>query len=419
MSGNQVDNKFLAQQNLLNNVIKPMILNEISNNKKQTTYPATVKNVYDNSMTVDVQIDSGNTPTILEGIVNRTSTVLSVGDIVELSTGTSGDISNCYISRNYNDVQSLIGENIVGVLSFGNKSNSNGEIVFYDSNTGGKSINIQNYSVDFFDWLKTNLQIGSISCNRNYDSNGKATGSPVLAVIAEKGSSIALSTRNDDNISSKTCVEISNNAYSDGIKTNIHTKTYIDADNTHAIHCQPDANGGNQIYGNINFEGWSLNSIGNINCNSITVNGSKSGVEDTQTFGKVLSYAEENVADWRIFNGFGTITKGQCLIYIDPVYQEIANLKNKYIFKFYPDESCEYKIEKHPTYVLITANKDIEFSYEIKAKRLGHENKKYESLNNIQKTLSQPNEKDITSKLKGYNSDINLKNLMNIENKQE
>lgn len=78
----------------------------------------------------------------------------------------------------------------------------------------------------------------------------------------------------------------------------------------------------------------------------------------------------------------------ECLVYWGRVNT------NDYIVKFYPLESCDYKIEKQFNYFLVTADKDVNFDYEVMGRRKGFETDRLELANDIKSNLVQPNERN-------------------------
>ncbi len=403
------------QQHLLN-IFSKMIDNKLLNQQGVKYYPATVVSVSGNL--ADVEINWGITPAILKNINNRSNNILTIGDVVQV-VAPSGNLTNCYIGTCYNTEPKLAAENILGVLSMGDIYNQNGMIVFYDSNTHKQSMSLQNYSIYFDDFLGTAGQVGEIGVFRVEDSNGNATGAPVINITSEIGASTIIGVRNSNSTSSRTILEVSNNSYNEGEPTAymhapfyINASAFVNSDSTHALYI--DNVKGNQLYGSLNVNGWDLDSIRNVSCTNLTVSGSKN-YKINSSLGDTFYYAEESSESWLNHSGFGTITDNQCIIYFNPLIIEALNTNINYIFKFYPDSNCNYKIEKHPNYVLIiTTNltEDLDFSYELKAKRKGHEYKNLGMTNKIENLLYQAKPQDITKNLKSYGTDMIMKALL-------
>jgi hypothetical protein len=418
---------YKQQQQFISQIIQPLINQQLQNNKQTTHFPGTVTNVYENSNYADVSLDYGNAPTILTKLNNKSNVLLNIDDIVDV-IAPNGNLSNAYINKSYNNIQSIAGENIIGVLTFGNKTNSNGEIIFYDSNTGKKAINIQNYEMNFYDYLGSELPVGAIASGRDTDESGGYTGSPSMSIIAEQGSSVKLGLRNDDGSWSGGLV-VNNKAYNDIQDATFHlylnaleglnVKKYFGAtvDDTHGIYCQTDTDGSNQIFGNTNCEGYNWSGFNTISGNNLEISGSKNGIQNT-IFGKRLLYAYEGAEYWYFDKIRCTTVEGENIIYFDPIFKECINTEIFYDILFIPDDtSCIFEIiERNSDYFIFTSTKSIECTIKIEGKRKGYENVRLEYANSLSNELDTNKDNRITNMIlteQIEQDDDNINQLLN------
>lgn len=381
-------------QDLVHTVIQPLIKKHTDELPIALHLFGIVQNVTDKGNKADVKILYGQDEPIITGISNKSGVILQINDEVMI-TAPNGDLTSCYIDKNKNPTPLFDGAKIRGILTVGGIDNTNGEIDIKSLTEDSISIIIHDTNIDFYDWLKTGLKVGAISTTRTVNENGDFVDPASVNISSEKGTSTIISTKNDDN-TMHTVFEVSNNAYSDGITAYMHNPFYIsdkvniDVDSHHAFYCQPDADGGNKLYGNTNFEGYDMTDIGTANMTNLQVSGSKNCVQDTKDFGKKLFNSYELPEHYLGDLGFGIIKNGQCIVYLDEEVQESINLERAYhiFIQFYED--CHFKIEKCDNYFIVTADKDIEFSWEVKAKRRGFENYRLEDADHISREMEKP-----------------------------
>ena len=138
---------------------------------------------------------------------------------------------------------------------------------------------------------------------------------------------------------------------------------------------------GDQI---ISWGNWNLNTYtlhnGHFNGRSLTVSGSKNCVQETENYGKRLINAYETAEYYFGDLGFGTINKnGECYVDIDDIFAECVNTKAKYhVFTQAYNGSIE-SIERYTTYFIVKGKPGTEFSWELKAKRIGYENNRLDA----------------------------------------
>lgn len=111
-----------------------------------------------------------------------------------------------------------------------------------------------------------------------------------------------------------------------------------------------------------------------------SVGGSKNSLQITENYGNKLINAYETAEYYFGDIGFGKINSdGECVVYIDDIFLECV------------DTVCDYhvftqiyngkisSIEKYQNYFIVIGTKDTEFSWELKAKRLGFENNRLDT----------------------------------------
>ena len=143
---------------------------------------------------------------------------------------------------------------------------------------------------------------------------------------------------------------------------------------------------------------------GEIYCNSISINGSKNCLQETKIYGKRLINAYETAGYYFGDLGFGVIENGECIIHIDEIFQECVNTNIAYhVFtQAYNGEITS--IERYPNYFIVKGTDGTEFSWELKAKRIGYEHHRLEV---VQDDLREDVNTDIDKYL-DYN--LNLEN---------
>lgn len=128
---------------------------------------------------------------------------------------------------------------------------------------------------------------------------------------------------------------------------------------------------------NINDElqmnGYNIYTDGTIYTVDLEVTGSKHCMQYTKNYGKRLINAYET-ADYYFGDiGSGKIENGECLIAIEPIFQECVNTDIEYhVFTQVYNGSIS-KIERYPNYFIVHGEEDTMFSWELKAKRKGFE----------------------------------------------
>lgn len=109
----------------------------------------------------------------------------------------------------------------------------------------------------------------------------------------------------------------------------------------------------------------------------LDVDGSKNCLQQTQNYGKRRINAYETAEYYFGDIGNGTIKNRECIIFIDDIFSECINTSINYqveIFE-YENRGSITDVERYQNYFIVKGNiDDIEFGWEIKAKRIGYEN---------------------------------------------
>lgn len=389
---------------------------DIKNVQMPKFFTGEVISVSDDNNWADVKLIYGEDEPLLLHINNKSNVVLNIGDEVFL-TAPKGDLSSIYIDKSKTDSPTFDGAKIVGTLIVGGINNENGTIVIkgiYDNDEG---LRLHDHTIDIMDWIKDHYRVGSISAVRSVDGNGNIQDPASLAITTEQNCSAIMSVADGDAYT--TVFEVSNNAYNDGVASYMHSPFYIrnkvniDVNSSHAFYCQSDADGGNQLYGHINHEGWDINSVSNMNCVNLNVSGTKSAVQETQHYDKVNFYAVESPDNRFVDYMYGKTTSCECVIYIEPEIQECINTDIEYWIEFHPNKSCKWEIiEKNSDYFVITTDKDVEFMCILSGMRRGFEHIRLFHPDNIFNELNIKDEIDISKELKDINNDTLLINQL-------
>lgn len=111
---------------------------------------------------------------------------------------------------------------------------------------------------------------------------------------------------------------------------------------------------------------------------NLYVTGTKNCLQATKTYGERLINAYETAEYFFGDIGSGVIKDGQCIVAIDDILQECVNTNIQYhVFTQVYDGSIT-KIERYPTYFVVYGSDNTEFSWELKAKRIGYENNRFD-----------------------------------------
>lgn len=104
------------------------------------------------------------------------------------------------------------------------------------------------------------------------------------------------------------------------------------------------------------------------------VTGSKNSLQKTNSYGERLINAYETAEYYFGDIGGGLINEGECIIWIDDILQECINTNCEYHVFTQVYQGSIAKIERYKNYFIVYGEDNTEFSWELKAKRIGYEN---------------------------------------------
>ena len=107
---------------------------------------------------------------------------------------------------------------------------------------------------------------------------------------------------------------------------------------------------------------------------SLAVEGSKNSIQPTLNYGKRLINAYETAEYFFGDLGSGTIKNGECVVWIDDILQECINTKCEYHVFTQVYGGKITSIKRFEEYFVVYGEDETEFSWELKAKRVGFEN---------------------------------------------
>lgn len=149
------------------------------------------------------------------------------------------------------------------------------------------------------------------------------------------------------------------------------TGLYITIDpNTNQIH----------IGGQCNFEN-SIHTNGSVSIAGSMTAATKSCIQETKDYGTRLFYCYETSDYCLGDHGRGGIINGECKILIDPIYSQSVRLDMDYdVYLTKYGQGDIWVDEMTPTYFTVKGE-NIKFAWEIKAKRMGFEDKRLDVFN--------------------------------------
>lgn len=107
---------------------------------------------------------------------------------------------------------------------------------------------------------------------------------------------------------------------------------------------------------------------------NLAASGSKNSLQETENYGQILINAYETAEYYFGDIGSGIIKEGECIVWIDDILQECINTDVEYHVFTQVYEGKINKIERYKNYFIAYGEDNTEFSWELKAKRLGYEN---------------------------------------------
>jgi len=389
---NQQEANLKAQNKLITLITKIVMDVNKKNTDKPRFFYCTVKQVISDAY-ADLEWIQGDRSVILSRIANKSGVILNIGDKVVV-IASHGDLSDLYISTSQSPTTFMDASHIIGTLTIGGANNTSGLIQIMDEDPNNPAMEIFGHSIDFFDFLQTKQQIGSIITDRDVDLLGNKTGSPSLSMIAEQGCSVVLGLKNTDGTTSLDGLVINNNAYNStrNMNVNLPTNFYPGDVNNAGLEITPT---GTNIFGETHHENYNVLGVNTLTCGNLNVTGTKNCVQTTKSFGdrlfNAMEYGDVRLGD----HGFGNIINGRCVIAISPIMLQSVNTSIDYEVRYDFDEDCHFKLIRTPLYFVLIADKDIGFSWSIMAQRRGFENVKLEYSNGLKNHLIQPNKRNV------------------------
>lgn len=132
-------------------------------------------------------------------------------------------------------------------------------------------------------------------------------------------------------------------------------------------------------WGNFNGSGWVLHNF-DIVAKSLSVSGCKNCLQETKNYGARLINAYETAEYYFGDLGFGKINEdGECLVSIDDTFLECVNTNVEYHVFTQAYTGVIKTIERYKTYFIVKGEPGTNFSWELKAKRIGYENNRLET----------------------------------------
>jgi len=115
---------------------------------------------------------------------------------------------------------------------------------------------------------------------------------------------------------------------------------------------------------------------------NFTATGSKNVLQQTENFGGRLINAYETAEYYFGDIGSGEINKdGECKVYIEEIFKETVNTEIEYhVFLQKHREGDIWVEERHKDYFVVKGTSGLNFSWELKAKRIGYEDVRLEKV---------------------------------------
>lgn len=133
---------------------------------------------------------------------------------------------------------------------------------------------------------------------------------------------------------------------------------------------------------------------------------SKNCLQKTTHYGKRRINAYETAEYYFGDIGYGVIKNESCIVTIDEIFKECVNTNIDYHVFIQAYNGAIEKIEKYQEYFIVYGSENTEFSWEIKAKRIGYENVRLEEKGLVDEAQRQVNTSNISS--------INVVNSSNV-----
>lgn len=152
---------------------------------------------------------------------------------------------------------------------------------------------------------------------------------------------------------------------------------------------------------------------------NLDVNYSKNCLQETEHYGKRRISAYETAEYYFGDLGYGIIKNGLCIVVMDEIFKECVNTNIEY--HIFTQAYCGFieRIEKHEEYFIVYGSENTEFSWEIKAKRIGYENVRLEEKGLVDEAQQQVITSNITNVNVANNNNIISTDLISKNEKND
>ncbi|AGK95639.1 hypothetical protein [Clostridium pasteurianum] len=141
--------------------------------------------------------------------------------------------------------------------------------------------------------------------------------------------------------------------------------------------------GGINFYRPTYFNGWDVGLIANLSCSSLYVSGAKNRIVTTDHYGTRALNAYEMTECYFGDMKRNNIVNGICVVNLDPMFLETVNSNEQYEVFVSPYGNGNVWVdpgEMYPNYFIVRGSADIPFVWEIKVKQRDFENTRMESV---------------------------------------
>ena len=391
------------EQNL--NGFKTTVSNTYSTKTELNTVKGTVTSVEQRINTVEQKVTATAITTTISSAINAGTSSITTTQFVMDKTGFT--VKNGAIK-----IQNKAGTNVM-------TSDTNGNLTitgtFVNKNYNGvDAIKIQDTSIYFYDWERNGRELGiiyssyitdypnvrgfSLAHNNEgymtlgyktstgynsyivFDKYAKNPAYPApIRVLESAVFQSAVNMQERVYVPNKICFESTYNARTPQIFKNT-------SDSRNILISQVSVNAVNDGYmiqsntGGVLFSilaGSSYPAYFNTNVQingSYTATGSKNSLQSTEHYGERLINAYETAEYYFGDIGSGTIKYGECIVWIDDILQECINTDVEYHVFTQVYHGSITRIERYKNYFIVHGEDNTEFSWELKAKRIGYEN---------------------------------------------
>lgn len=342
------------------------------------------------------------TPTEIVNSINTTDGVGKVKSVNVTIDSTGLTVANGKIIIKNNAGQSVLSADTSGNLSI------QGELKGY--NNGNLATHILRESIRFYNWDVPGQELGYIAGTFNpqntsvkglslASSNGKYVyvGSGSGSVTVNNGYNpngytepIVLS--GNINFSNYNLVRVGDINYGSTSATRIYNLTLYDNEvDTNKSSLALWLNYSGPAGGCSTYIGDGRGNFGYLKAGSLTITGSKNCVQKTKNYGNLLINAYETAEYYFGDIGTGRLENGECIVWIDEIFKDCINTDIQYqVFLSKYGIGDIWVAERQKDYFIVKGAEDIDFAWELKAKRKGYENDRLERESNEAEKENKP-----------------------------